>query len=117
MTDLAKAARCAAAGIEAKGWVSEVPRLLHDLAALVDQSQAVAVSDAAVQAEVDRLHAQVARLKGAIKAAEASEWRDGGEPLSVLCLEAAGRVDDGEQVDGLSELLRAVSLRLEKAGA
>lgn len=37
-------------------------------------------------------------------------------PLSELCLEAAGRVDDGEQVAGLSELLRAVSLRLEKAG-
>jgi len=117
MTDLAKAARAAAVTMESKGWVNGVPRLLNDLAALVDRAQAVATADAVMQAEVDRLHAQVARLKGAIKAAEASEWRDGGEPLSALCLEAAGRVDDGEQVAGLSELLRAASLRLQKVGA
>ena len=117
MTDLAKAARAAAVTMESKGWVNGVPRLLNDLAALVDRAQAVASADAVMQDEVDRLHAEVARLKGAIKAAEAASWREHDEPLSALCLEAAGRVDDGEQVAGLSELLRAASLRLQKVGA
>ena len=117
MTDLAKAARAAAVTMESKGWVNGVPRLLNDLAALVDRAQAVASAGAVMQVEIDRLHAQVARLKGAIKAAEAASWRDGGEHLSALCLEAAGRVDDGEQVAGLSELLRAASLKLQKVGA
>ena len=117
MTDLAKAARAAAVTMESKGWVNGVPQLLRSLADHVERLQCVGRAGDVMQVEIDRLHAQVARLKGAIKAAEASEWRDGGEPLSALCLEAAGRVDDGEQVAGLSELLRAASLRLQKVGA
>ena len=107
MTDHPARARHAAVAIEARGWVNGVPQLLRSLADHVERLQRVARAGDVMQFETDRLHAEVARLKGAIKSAEADSWREHGEPLSALCIEAAGRVDDGEQVDGLSELLRA----------
>ena len=117
MTDHPTRARQAAVAIESKGWVNGVPQLLRSLADHVERLQCVGRAGDVMQVEIDRLHAEVARLKGAIKAAEAASWREHGEPLSALCIEAAGRVDDGEQVDGLSELLRAVSRTLQKVGA
>lgn len=116
MTDHPTSARQAAVAIESKGWVNGVPRLLRSLADDVERLQCVARSGEAMQVENDRLHAEVARLKSTIKAVEAASWREHDEPLSALCLEAAGSVDDGEQVAGLSELLRAASLHLERIG-
>lgn len=117
MTDITTMARACATGIEAKGWVGGVPNLLRDLAERIDVLRAASAHDELLRQERDSLAAEVSRLKRAIKATEAHEWRDGGEPLSALCMEAAGRVDDGEQVAGLSELLRAASLRLQEVGA